>query len=195
MDINSGASVARSKSIELASGDYIAFLDSDDIWKSDKLEKQIEFMNKNDINFSCTSYEKVDESELMLPSVVKSLPKVNYKRILKDCPVGNSTVIYNVSKLGKFQVPDIRKRNDLALWLKILKKEEYIYGMPNVLTTYRVRASSLSRNKIGLIKYHWVLYRNVEQLSLLTSIYNIGYLCVVKFFHIIKRRINRLKKY
>ena len=86
--------------------------------------------------------------------------------VSSSCPVGNSTVMYNVEELGKFVVPNIRKRNDDALWLKILKKEKYIYGMPEVLMKYRIRTNSISSNKIKLVKYHWKLYREIENLWL-----------------------------
>ena len=130
LEKNSGPAVARTKAMELAEGQYIAFLDSDDLRLKDKLTKQIKFMQDNDYAFSNTSYQHMDESGNMLDKVLKVIPKTDYNRLLLDCPVGNSTVIYDVSKMGKFKVPDIRKRNDDALWLAMLKKEKYIYGLP-----------------------------------------------------------------
>ena len=126
---NSGAATARNIAMENASGKFMAFLDSDDIWIKDKLEKQVKFMIDNNYNFTCTAYEKMNEKGDSLNKVFKPKKKADYNRILLDCPVGNSTVMYNVSNLGKFQVPNIRKRNDDALWLQILKKEKFIYGM------------------------------------------------------------------
>ena len=125
---NSGAATARNIAMENASGKFMAFLDSDDIWIKDKLEKQVKFMIDNNYNFTCTAYEKMNEKGDSLNKVFKPKKKADYNRILLDCPVGNSTVMYNVSNLGKFQVPNIRKRNDDALWLQILKKEKFIYG-------------------------------------------------------------------
>ena len=101
-----------------------------------------------------------------------------------DCPGGNSTVMYNVKEMGKFEVPNIRKRNDDALWLQMLKKEKYIYGMPEVLMKYRIRKNSISSNKFKVIKYHWILYRNVEHLSIPRSLFHIGYWCVIKVLHL-----------
>ena len=77
------------------------------------------------------------------------VPKTTYNRLLLDCPVGNSTVMYNVDKMGKFKVPDIRKRNDDALWLQMLKKEPVIYGIEEVLMQYRIRSNSISSNLGG----------------------------------------------
>ena len=180
----SGAAKARTRAMQLAQGEYIAFLDSDDLWISDKLEKQLTFMKQHDVAFTCTAYEQIDEEAKLLNRIVKTVPKVNYNRVLLDCPIGNSTVMYSVKKMGKFEVPNIRKRNDDALWLQMLKKEEYIYGMRNVLMRYRIRQNSISSNKLKLIKYHWILYRDIEHLSILRSIFHIAYWCVIKILRI-----------
>lgn len=184
LEINSGAAVARTRAMEMASGQYMAFLDSDDIWTEDKLKKQLSFMKKNNIVFSCTAYEHIDEKGNPLNKTIKTVPKADYNRVLLDCPVGNSTVMYNVEKMGKFKVPNIRKRNDDALWLQMLKKEKYIYGMKTVLMKYRIRKNSISSNKFKVIKYHWILYREIEHLSIARSVFHIGYWCVIKLLKI-----------
>ena len=181
---NSGAAVARTAAMKLAAGEYMAFLDSDDLWMPDKLERQIEFMKKNHVSFSCTAYEQIDEDGNSLGRIIKTVKKTDYNRLLLDCPVGNSTVIYNIDKMGKFKVPNIRKRNDDALWLQMLKKEKYIWGMPDVLMKYRVRKNSISSNKLKVIKYHWILYRDVEHLSIARSLFHIGYWCAIKILKI-----------
>ena len=184
LEKNSGAAVARTEAMRLAEGEYMAFLDSDDIWHEDKLEKQLAFMKKNNYAFTCTSYEQTDETGKSLGKIIKAVPKTDYNRLLLDCPVGNSTVMYNVEIMGKFEVPDIRKRNDDALWLKMLKREKYIYGMPDALARYRVRKNGISGNKLKLIKYHWVLYRDIEHLSIARSVFHICFWCVLKTLHI-----------
>ncbi len=184
LEENSGASVARTKAMQLATGDYIAFLDSDDLWISNKLECQLKFMKENNYNFTCTEYEQIDENGKSLNKIIKVKNKTNYNGVLLSCPVGNSTVMYNVSKMGKFQVPNIRKRNDDALWLQMLKKEEYIYGIKEVLMKYRIRENSISSNKVDLVKYHWYLYRNIEHLSVIRSLFHIGYWGFIKIFKI-----------
>ena len=170
---NSGAAVARTTAMQLAKGDYMAFLDSDDLWYPQKLEKQLEFMEKTGHAFTCTSYEQIDEEGKSLGRVIKCIAKTSYNRLLLDCPVGNSTVMYNVKKMGKFTVPNIRKRNDDALWLTMLKKEPYIWGLSEVLMKYRIRQNSISSNKWRVVKYHWQLYRDIEHLSIPRSIFHI----------------------
>lgn len=184
LEHNSGAAVARTKAMQLAEGKYMAFLDSDDLWTKDKLKKQLEFMKRNDVAFSCTAYEQIDEEGKSLGKIIKTIPRTSYNRLLLDCPVGNSTVMYNVEKMGKFEVPNIRKRNDDALWLQMLKKEKYIYGMKSVLMRYRIRKNSISSNKFKVIKYHWILYRDIEHLGVLRSLFHIGYWCVIKILKI-----------
>lgn len=179
---NQGAAKARTKAMEMANGNYMAFLDSDDLWNEEKLEKQLEFMKKNHYNFTCTEYEQIDENGKKMNRIIKTKIKANYNRILLDCPVGNSTVMYNVNALGKFKVPNIRKRNDDALWLQILKKEQYIYGMNEVLMKYRIRSNSISSNKLDLIKYHWQLYRKIEHLSLVRSVFHVCWWGIIKVF-------------
>ena len=181
---NSGAATARNIAMENASGKFMAFLDSDDIWIKDKLEKQVKFMIDNNYNFTCTAYEKMNEKGDSLNKVFKPKKKADYNRILLDCPVGNSTVMYNVSNLGKFQVPNIRKRNDDALWLQILKKEKFIEGMPDILMKYRIRNNSISSNKLSLVKYHWYLYRKIEHLSVIRSVFHICWWGIIKILHI-----------
>ena len=184
LDENSGAAVARTTAMKLAKGAYMAFLDSDDIWVPDKLERQIGWMNENGYAFSCTAYEQIDEDDNLLNRTIKTVKKTNYNRLLLDCPVGNSTVVYDVEKMGKFEVPNIRKRNDDALWLQMLKKETYIWGMPDVLMRYRIRKNSISSNKFQLIKYHWYLYREIEHLNIFRSSFHVCYWCFLKVFRI-----------
>lgn len=181
---NSGAAVARTYAMNIAKGNYMAFLDSDDVWLPNKLELQLDVMKEKQWNFTCTDYMHIDENGNNLNKVIKSIKKTNYNRLLLDCPVGNSTVMYSVDAMGKFKVPNIRKRNDDALWLQMLKKEKYIHGVNRVLTKYRIRSNSISSNKFELIKYHWILYRKIEELSIFQSIFHITYWCCIKMLHL-----------
>ena len=184
LETNSGAAVARTTAMELAQGEYMAFCDSDDLWLPEKLQKQLDFMQEKGYAFTCTAYEQIDEAGKSLDRVIKTVEKTDYNRLLLDCPVGNSTVMYNVGVMGKFQVPNIRKRNDDALWLQMLKKEKYIWGMPDVLMRYRIRSNSISSNKLKVIKYHWILYRDIEHLSVVRSAFHIFWWCFLKVFRI-----------
>ncbi|QKX04717.1 glycosyltransferase family 2 protein [Aquimarina sp. TRL1] len=170
LEENSGAGVARNKGIEIASGRFIAFLDSDDTWSPNKLDKQLGFMLSNNYDFSFTSYKLINEEGKDLNKVIKCKGRVTYKKALLYNPIGCLTVIYDTNSLGKLFMPLIRKRQDYALWLNILKKTQG-FGMNEVLASYRVREDSISSNKFNLIKYHWVLYRKIEKLSFLKSIF------------------------
>lgn len=171
---NCGAAIARNVAIKQAKGRYLAFLDSDDIWNVNKLEKQVCFMEKNGYDFTCTSYGKIDEDGVIQSRVVCVKEKYGYSEILKNCP-GNSTVIYNCQKLGKIYAEDIKRRNDFVMWLKVIKKASMAYGLNDVLTYHRGRKDSISYKKSALIKYQWMVYRKIEKLSVIKCIYLVGY--------------------
>lgn len=178
---NSGAAVARNTAIEYAKGEYIAFLDSDDIWFNEKLDKQITFMIQNNYDFSCTSYTKIDEEGEDIGITIKAKEKSDYECVLKTCP-GNSTVIYNAKKLGKFKIPNIKKRNDYVMWLQIMKNVNFLYGISEPLSSHRIRNGSISSKKFSLVIYHWKVYRDIEKLSIFKSIYLILYWIFVTIF-------------
>lgn len=162
---NGGAAAARNRAIDEAKGEYLAFLDSDDIWYPEKLEKQLAFMREKGCNFSCTAYHRVDEAGVVVGRPVRPFARAGYKKCLYygNC-LGNSTVMYRIGSFGKPHVPPIRKRNDFALWLQILRHEPYVYGLDEPLAGYRIRKNSLSSAKMGLVKYQWQLYRDIEKL-------------------------------
>ncbi|AUC22803.1 glycosyl transferase [Polaribacter sejongensis] len=168
---NCGAAVARNKAISLANGNFIAFLDSDDIWLPKKLEHQLNFMLLNNYLLSYTSYEIINEQGEKTTKIIKSKVKVDYKRMLYSNEIGCLTAMYNQDILGKFYMPNIRKRQDYGLWLKILKVEKYAFGMPEILAQYRDRSQSISNNKVEMLKWNWNLYKNIEKLSYLKSSY------------------------
>lgn len=179
---NGGPAVARTEAIKRATGKYIAFLDSDDLWMPDKLEKQVAFMKRTGAKFSCTAYAQMDEEGHDLYTVMIPPEKTDYQKCIRlSNPIGNLTVMYDQEVLGKFEVPLISKRNDFALWLQILKKADYCFGMEEVLATYRMgRVGSVSNNKLKQAKYHWQLYRRIEGHNLLRSLYEIGCWAFVK---------------
>lgn len=123
-----------------------------------------------------TGYGWMDESGNDLHTVLVPPKKTDYKKMIRlSNPIGNLSVMYDQEALGKFEVPPIKKRNDFALWLKILKKTDYCYGMEEVLGTYRMgRAGSVSSNKLKQAKYHWQLYHEIEGHSVLRSLYEVG---------------------
>jgi glycosyltransferase involved in cell wall biosynthesis len=164
LPVNSGAAVARNTAMECAQGRYIAFLDVDDFWLPAKLEKQLDFMKANDIAFSYTAYEKLSQDGLVVGNV-NVPPRVGYKDLLKVCAIGCLTAMYDAEKLGKVYMPLIRKRQDLGLWLRILKQTPYAYGLDEVLAQYQLRSDSISANKLSAASYTWRLYRDFEKLS------------------------------
>ncbi|EEY39694.1 glycosyltransferase family 2 protein [Vibrio mimicus] len=166
---NAGPAIARNVAIEESQGRFIAFLDSDDSWHPTKLEKQIPFMLANDIALSYTSYDKYDSDGKFLGSFVPP-SKLSYKDLLKSNSIGCLTAIYDSDLIGKMYMPNIAKRQDMGLWLRILKKIDYAYGMPDILADYlAVQANSVSSNKLSAAKYQWRLYREVEKLDFKTS--------------------------
>lgn len=167
VEVNGGAGLARNNAISRAKGQYIAFLDSDDLWAIHKLEKQIAFMQKNDIAFSYTGYQKFQEKNLL--GVVNPPSQVNYKELLDSNVIGCLSAVYDCQKLGKQYMPQLRKRQDMALWLTILKQTEYAFCLQETLAYYRVGVG-ISSNKFEMVKWQWRLYRRIENLSLLRSL-------------------------
>ena len=178
---NSGAAVARNKAIKEAKGAFIAFLDSDDIWLPKKLELQLEFMISNNYNLTHTSYELIDHQGNSLKKTIVPAKILGYKDMLYSNKIGCLTAIYNQSKIGKKYMPLLRKRQDYALWLKILKTGEKAYGLAEVLSQYRNTENSISNNKLNLIKWNWKLLREVENLSFIKSVYYLSCNIIFKF--------------
>ncbi len=170
LEKNSGPAVARNTAIEAANGRYIAFLDSDDVWLPNKLEKQIKFMQDNDLAFTYSSYKLVGEDNEDLGLFITK-DKISYFDMLKTCSVGCLTAIYDTEKIGKQYMPLILKRQDYGLWLKILKLIGETRGILEPLATYRIRKNSVSSNKVKAAKYQWKIYREIEKLSFLKSLY------------------------
>ena len=170
LEKNSGTGVARNNSIKHATGRYIAFCDSDDVWLPEKLEKQIDFLQKNDLAFTFSSYRKINEMG-EIGGVVKALPLVSYNDLLKTCSIGCLTAIYDTEKIGKIYMPEIRKRQDYGLWLKIFKIIGSSKGMDEILALYRVRTNSVSSNKLKAAKYHYKVLREVGKVPLIKAWY------------------------
>ena len=182
-ETNLGAAISRNKGIEAAKGDYIAFLDADDLWKPTKLEEQVSFMiaEKCDVCFS--SYEQINEAGEPLNRLVKALPVLNYKTLLKTNYVGNLTGIYNAKKLGKITSPNLRKRQDWLLWLAAIKKSgKPAKSVQESLAYYRVRDNSMSSNKFELLKHNYNVYRKGLGFSVVKSMYRMILFLYEQFF-------------
>jgi len=158
---NKGAAYCRNHATELAQGDYIAFLDSDDLWHPEKLTKQIGFMLSRDCEVSYTSYLHINEAGESLHKRIKALDQLTYKKQLRNNYIGNLTGIYRTSTLGKIIAPPIRKRQDWAVWLTAIKRSgKPALGLVEDLAYYRVREGSISSNKLALIPYNFKFYRS-----------------------------------
>jgi glycosyltransferase involved in cell wall biosynthesis len=168
---NSGPAKARNAGIELATGDYMTFLDADDIWFPDFIENSIKTINQTGIHFVFSSYKRSNENLEFVYSDFIVPQKVTYTDILKSNSISCLTAFVDIKKLGKKKMPEIFKRQDMGLWLQYLKEIPYAYGIQEPKAIYRIRENSLSRNKKNLIKYQWQFYREVEKLSVFQSIY------------------------
>lgn len=166
---NNGVTKTRNKGIKLTKGKYIAFLDADDLWKKEKLKKQISFMEKSKALISYTGYEKVDEDGI-IRGKIKVSKKVTYHDSLKGNIMGCLTVIYNQEKLGKKYFKELKMSEDHVLWLEILKDIDS-YGIEESLAQYRVLENSRSSSKIDAVKFQWKINRKIEKLNLIESIY------------------------
>lgn len=165
---NFGAAKCRNQMLQMSRGRYIAFLDADDLWHPDKLRLQILAMQDSGAVMSCTAVDVIDEDSGILG--VRSVPsKITYDILAKRTPIVNSTVIVDVHGVGSISVPDIRRRQDLALWLKLIREHGPALGVSQRLASYRVHSESLSRNKLISALYTWKVFRDVEGIPLLRA--------------------------
>ena len=168
---NSGPAVARNTGIEKASGDYMTFIDADDIWFPTFIENNIKTIQETGIPFVFSSYRRANEqlefvySDFIVPN------KVSYTDILKSNSISCLTAFLDIKNLGKKYMPLIRKRQDMGLWLNYLKVIPFAHGIQETQAIYRIRENSLSRKKSDLIKYQWQFYREVENLNVFQSAY------------------------
>jgi len=178
---NIGAAMARNKAISIAKGRYIAFLDSDDIWLPKKLEIQINFMKKNNYSFVFASYSVISDDKNKSKHTIIAPERITYKKYLKNTIIGCLTVVLDMKKFKKIEMPNIRSSHDMALWLNLLKQEEFAYAIAQELAIYREHKSSNSSNKFRAIYDVWNVYRKHEKLNLFYSIYNFVFYAINAF--------------
>jgi len=173
-DLNLGAAESRNKSLLNVRGSYIAFIDSDDIWLEDKLLTQLSFMEMG-VDFSFTAYELIESSGKRLGIVVdgSQIGSFSYDDMLrKKATMGCSTVMIRRNAFKDLQMPLLRTGQDYAFWLKLLKTGVRAHVVNKVLTQYRILPNSISRNKLKKARRQWQIYREFEQLSVLSSLVN-----------------------
>lgn len=180
-----GIAETRNASIARAKGRFLAFLDNDDLWKPEKLEKQISYMFEKGIGFSYTSYELIDKDGLLKNRVIQTQGVIDYKKYLRNTIIGCGTVMIDSDVVGHFSMPINDTSDDMAAWLKILRKGFMAYPFNEVLLQYRVTGKSASSNKYKASRDVWRVYRKNERLSLVKSVFYFS--CYA--FNAVKKRV------
>ena len=179
---NLGAGRSRNKGIKLSKGIFVAFLDSDDLWKKNKLKKQIFFMKKNGINASHTSYTIINSNNKIIGS--RNAKDMSYKLLLKSCDIGLSTVILKKEIItNKIKFANIKTKEDYVLWLKITLNNNKIFALKDNLTKWRKLEDSLSSSKLQKIYDGYLVYRKYMNFNLLKSF---GFLMLLSFNYFLK---------
>lgn len=169
---NSGAAVTRNTALRLAKGKYIAFLDSDDLWLPEKLERQIAFMEKNGYAFSYTNYEEIDDTSKPTGINISGPKHVTKFGMYAFCWPGCLTVMYDASKVGLIQIEDIKKNNDYAMWIKVSQKADCYLLDENLAKYRRGRSGSISTHSIyTMIKWHYKLWHEAEKKNVVSSLW------------------------
>ena len=183
---NLGVSMSRNKGINKAKGYYIAFLDSDDFWKKNKLKVQISFMELNNLDLSYTAYEILKNKRKVKHSVKK---KYTYNELIKKCDIGLSTVVMRskMSSIGLF--PNLKTQEDFALWLKYTRKKSKIMGINKYLSVWRDKPNSLSKNTIQKINDSFKVFYRLENKNILVSFYYLFILSTNKLKKFFKIRL------
>ncbi len=184
---NMGAAASRNNALKEAKGRWIAFLDSDDLWEPEKLEKQIRFMIENDYAFSYTGYQEIDEDSKETGVFVTGPTHITKRGMYAFCWPGCLTVMYDAEKVGLIQIADIKKNNDYAMWLKACKKAD-CFLLDECLAKYRRgRKGSVSSHGIAtMIKWHYKLFREAEGMSAFFSLWHTGVNLICGFYKKLK---------
>ena len=181
---NIGAGLSRNKGAKIANGEYLAFIDSDDLWSKNKLKNQINFMKKTQINISHTSYLIINEDDKFLSRRIAK-KKLNYKDLLNSCDIGLSTVILTKKLFDQYKFSNNKTKEDYSLWLKISKKQP-IYGLNENLTKWRRTNKSLSSNLFQKLMDAYLIYYKQEKFNFLYSLYRT---IILSIFYLKKEKL------
>ena len=169
-DRHSGIAETRNQSLLRAQGRFIAFLDNDDLWVAEKLEKQIQFMSEQDCSFSYSEYELLNEDGTPKGKTVRTAGVIDYHKYLRNTIIGSGTIMFDRDKIGDVTMPHNATSDDMALWCKILKDGNQAFPIKEVLMKYRVRSNSASANKWKAAQDVWRVYRKQEKLPFFESV-------------------------
>ena len=184
-EVNSGAAVTRNRAIRQAHGEWVAFLDSDDLWKPDKLQKQLDFMKEHGYIYSYHDYVKIDENDRPLNVYVSGPNKVTKRKMYNYCYPGCLTFMYNARAIGIIQIKDIKKNNDYAMHLKLCKKAD-CYLLKENLAEYRIRKKSISHDQLKKkLKSHYDLFHFCDEKPAPVALW---YACWNMFYGILKKQ-------
>jgi teichuronic acid biosynthesis glycosyltransferase TuaG len=169
---NAGAAVARNKALELAKGRYVSFLDSDDLWYPQKLEKQLNLMKQKNAAICYTAIEIIDEDDNLIKGKREVIEKIDYKFLLKNTMIATSTVVVDRKLTGDFVMPLLRSGQDYATWLQLMRKGTIAYGINEVLVKYRKGQNSLSSNKLKSVHQVWNIQVKYEKINPVVATYD-----------------------
>ena len=182
---HSGIADSRNQALAIAQGRYLAFLDADDVWHPNKLEKQLAFMQENNVAFSYSAYDLIDEDGWSLQKTIATAGNLNHDAYLRNTIIGCSTVMVDKEKVGEVTIPEFRTSEDTATWLNILRKGFVAHAIEETLVSYRIRNKSASSNKLKASHDLWKVYRQQEKMSFFKAL---GYFSSYAF-HAIKKRL------
>lgn len=183
---NMGAAKARNRGLEEAKGRYIAYLDADDLWEPEKLERELAFIREKGAAFAYTGYEFADEYGKGTGKIVRVPETLTYKQALSNTTIFTTTVMFDTEKIDRrlLEMPSI-KSEDTALWWKVLRNGYVAYGLDENLAKYRRPGKSLSSNKLEALRRIWQLYRKAEGMSIPSSVWHFCFWAV----RAVKRRV------